>query len=138
MHRVRDRPLQRRTARLDEIRGFLLERGITFPTQPIHLRKNLPTVVGDCESETDPSTGVGCYIGCGKSGSKRRPILRPLRMSLTALAPWTSAASDYVRFPALGCWSLRPCWRLSVTARSVTPKGRFRGVGWRCASAVLH
>ena len=58
MHRVRDRPLQRRTALIDEIRGFLLERGITFPTQPIHLRKNLPTVVGDCESETDPSTAL--------------------------------------------------------------------------------
>ena len=54
MHRVRDRPLQRRTALIDEIRGFLLERGITFPTQPIHLRKNLPTVVGDCEQKLTP------------------------------------------------------------------------------------
>src|SRR5215510_14131963 len=44
MHRVRDRLVQRRTALINEIRGFLLERGITFPTQPNHLRKNLPTV----------------------------------------------------------------------------------------------
>ncbi len=45
MHRVRGRLVQRRTALINEIRGFLLERGITFPAQPIHLRKNLPTVV---------------------------------------------------------------------------------------------
>jgi transposase len=54
MHRVRDRLVQRRTALINEIRGFLLERGITFPTQPIHLRKNLPTVVEDAEQNLSP------------------------------------------------------------------------------------
>ena len=49
MHRVRDRLVQRRTALINEIRGFRLERGITFPAQPIHLRKNLPTVIEDAE-----------------------------------------------------------------------------------------
>ena len=54
MHRVRDRLVQRRTALINEIRGFLLERGITFPAQPIHLRKNLPTVVEDAEQNLSP------------------------------------------------------------------------------------
>jgi transposase len=54
VHRVRDRLMQRRTAVINEIRGFLLERGITFPTQPIHLRKNLPTLVEDCEQNLSP------------------------------------------------------------------------------------
>jgi len=54
MHRVRDRLVQRRTALINEIRGFLLERGITFPVQPIHLRKNLPTVVEDAEQNLTP------------------------------------------------------------------------------------
>jgi transposase len=54
VHRVRDRLVQRRTALINEIRGFLLERGITFPTQPIHLRKNLPTLVEDCEQNLSP------------------------------------------------------------------------------------
>jgi transposase len=49
MHRVRDRLVQRRTALINEIRGFLLERGITFAAQPIHLRKNLPAVIQDAE-----------------------------------------------------------------------------------------
>jgi transposase len=54
MHRVRDRLVQRRTALINEIRGFLLERGITFPVQPIHLRKNLPTVIEDAEQNLSP------------------------------------------------------------------------------------
>src|SRR6516225_1337497 len=54
LHRVRDRLVQRRTALINEIRGFLLERGITFPVQPIHLRKNLPTVVEDAEQNLTP------------------------------------------------------------------------------------
>jgi transposase len=54
MHRVRDRLVQRRTALINEIRGFLLERGITFPAQPIHLRKNLPTVIEDAEQNLSP------------------------------------------------------------------------------------
>ena len=49
MHRVRDRLVQRRTALINEIRGFLLERGITFAVRPIHLRKNLPAVMEDAE-----------------------------------------------------------------------------------------
>jgi transposase len=54
MHRVRDRLVQRRTALINEIRGFLLERGMTFPTQPIHLRKNLPAVIEDAEQNLSP------------------------------------------------------------------------------------
>lgn len=49
MHRVRDRLVQRRTSLINQIRGFLLERGITFAARPIHLRKNLPNVLEDAE-----------------------------------------------------------------------------------------
>ena len=54
MHRVRDRWVQRRTALLHEIRGFLLERGIPFAAQPIPLRKNLPGVIEDAEQNLSP------------------------------------------------------------------------------------
>jgi transposase len=49
MHRVRDRLVQGRTALINEIRGFLLERGIIFAAGLIHLRKNLPGVIEDAE-----------------------------------------------------------------------------------------
>ena len=54
MHRVRDRLVQRRTALINEIRGFRLERGLTFAAQPIHLRKSLPTVIEDAEQNLSP------------------------------------------------------------------------------------
>src|SRR6201997_3195933 len=54
MHRVCDRLVQRRTALINEIGGFLLGRGLPFPTQPIHLRKNLATLVEDCEQKLTP------------------------------------------------------------------------------------
>src|SRR5262250_783849 len=49
MHRVRDRLVQRRTALINEIRGFLLERGMTFAVRPTQLRKKLPEVIEDAE-----------------------------------------------------------------------------------------
>jgi len=54
MHRVRDRLVQRRTALINEIRGFLLDRGLPFAAQPIYLRKNLPTVLEDAEQNLSP------------------------------------------------------------------------------------
>ena len=54
MHRVRDRLVQRRTALINEIRGFLLDRGITFAADPKHLRKNLPAVIEDAEQTLTP------------------------------------------------------------------------------------
>ena len=46
--------MRRHTALINEIRGFLLERGITFAAQPIHLRKNLPVVIEDAEQNLSP------------------------------------------------------------------------------------
>jgi len=54
LHRVRDRLVQRRTALINQIRGFLLERGITFAAKPIHLRKQLPAVMEDAEQNLTP------------------------------------------------------------------------------------
>lgn len=54
MHRVRSRLVQRRTALINEIRGFLLERGIIFAAKPIHLRKELPAVLEDATQNLTP------------------------------------------------------------------------------------
>ena len=54
MLRVRDRLMQRRTALIHEICGFLLERGLSFAARPIYLRKNLPTVIEDAELNLSP------------------------------------------------------------------------------------
>jgi transposase len=50
LHRIRERLVQRRTALINQIRGFLLERGITFPKGPSHLRKNMADIVEDADA----------------------------------------------------------------------------------------
>ena len=66
MHRVRDRLVQRRTSLINQIRGFLLERGITFAARPIHLRKNLPAVTGRCRAE--PKSAHALAAGAAVAG----------------------------------------------------------------------
>ncbi len=54
LHRVRDRLVQRRTAVINQIRGFLIERGITFPKRPSNLRKNMVALLEDAEANLSP------------------------------------------------------------------------------------
>jgi transposase len=54
LHRVRDRLVHRRTALINQIRGFLLERGITFGKGPAKLRNNMATVLEDAEQNITP------------------------------------------------------------------------------------
>jgi transposase len=49
MHRVRDRLVQRRTAIINQMRGFLLERGITFAKGPANLRNHMPAILEDAD-----------------------------------------------------------------------------------------
>ena len=59
MHRVRDRLVQRRTALINEIRGFLLERGITFPVQPFICARTSPQL-WKIASRTSHLVCAGC------------------------------------------------------------------------------
>src|SRR3981189_1046229 len=45
LHRVRDRLMARRTSLINQIRAFLLERGIVFAKSPIPLKEALPEVL---------------------------------------------------------------------------------------------
>ena len=54
LHRVRDRLMARRTALINQIRGFLLERGIVFAKSPIRLREALPEVLENVNENLTP------------------------------------------------------------------------------------
>jgi transposase len=54
LHRVRDRLVHRRTALINQIRGFLLERGIAFAKGPANLRNQMPTILEDAEQNITP------------------------------------------------------------------------------------
>jgi len=54
LHRVRDRLVHRRTALINQIRGFLLERGITFAKGPANLRQQMPAILEGAEQNLTP------------------------------------------------------------------------------------
>jgi len=54
LHRVRDRLVQRRTAVINQIGGFLLERGIPFGKGPAQLRNHLAAILQDAATNLTP------------------------------------------------------------------------------------
>jgi transposase len=54
LHRVRDRLMARRTSLINQIRAFLLERGIVFAKSPIRLREALPEVLENANENLTP------------------------------------------------------------------------------------
>jgi transposase len=56
LHRVRDRLMARRTSVINQIRAFLLERGVVFEQSPIRLREQMPDVLGNAEENLAPRT----------------------------------------------------------------------------------
>ena len=54
LHRVRERLVHNRTEVINQIRGFLLERGVTFNRGPLSLRKEMPDLLEDAEQNLTP------------------------------------------------------------------------------------
>jgi len=67
LHRVCERLMARITALINQIRAFLLERGIVFAKSPIRLREALPEVLENTNEDLTPRmrTWLQC---CGTSG----------------------------------------------------------------------
>jgi transposase len=54
LHRVRERLVHNRTEVINQIRGFLLERGISFKRGPKSLWKEMPSLLEDAEQNLTP------------------------------------------------------------------------------------
>jgi transposase len=58
VHRVRERWVMRRTAVINQIRGLLLERGITLPKGRSHLEEGLPEILAEAHTRFSGSIFV--------------------------------------------------------------------------------
>src|ERR1035441_1811625 len=54
LHRVRDRLMARRTSVINQLRAFLLERGMVFAKSPARLRECMPEVLENAEEDLTP------------------------------------------------------------------------------------
>ena len=52
LHRVRDRLVARRASVINQIRAFLLERGISFRKGPASLRRHMPPLIIHIQGES--------------------------------------------------------------------------------------
>jgi hypothetical protein len=46
---VRDRWIGRKTGVMNQLRGFLLEHGITVPAGPAYLKRQIPSILKDAD-----------------------------------------------------------------------------------------
>ncbi len=95
LHRVRDRLVHRRTALINQIRGFLLERGITCAQGPANLRRQMPAILEDAEQKITP---------------RMRNLLAHLWQewkSLNAEVEWVSDDIDAIACQDAACRRLR-------------------------------
>src|SRR5438270_6250282 len=58
MHRVRDRLVHRRTTVINQIRGFLLERGLSFAKGPANLHNRMPAILEDAEQNRNVQSAI--------------------------------------------------------------------------------
>jgi len=54
LHRVRDRLIGRRTSVVNQLRAFLLERGLVFAKSPAKLRERMPEILENAEEDLTP------------------------------------------------------------------------------------
>jgi len=54
LHRVRDRLITRRTSVINQLRAFLLERGLVFAKSPGKLREHMPEILENAEEDLTP------------------------------------------------------------------------------------
>jgi transposase len=54
LHRVRDRLITRRTSVINQLRAFLLERGLVFAKSPAKLRERMPEILENAEEDITP------------------------------------------------------------------------------------
>jgi transposase len=54
LHRVRDRLITRRTSVINQLRAFLLERGLVFAKSPAKLRERMPEILENAEENLTP------------------------------------------------------------------------------------
>src|SRR5215813_13670684 len=98
MARVRDRLVQRRIALINEIRGFLLERGITFAVRPIHLRKPARGHRG-CRAEPEFASAMAAGTFVAGAEARWRATSKRLATRSSASATQTPFAGAPVRSP---------------------------------------
>jgi len=137
MHRVRDRLVRRRTALINEIRGFLLERGITFAAQPIHLRKSMPVVIEDAEQNLSPRLRW-LLDRMWQEWKQTETEIEAITDEIERISNEDARCRQLRQIPGFGPLVSTATVAAIGNGSAFSSRTRLRSLGWGGAAAVLH
>lgn len=101
LHRVRDRLIERRTSVINQLRAFLLERGIVLRTGRAHLRKMMPALLADAEQHLTPRIfRLLCVVA--EEWRQVEDEIQNLDREIEAIASSDSACQRLLTVPGIG------------------------------------
>jgi transposase len=104
LHRVRDRLVARRTGVINQLRAFLLERGLTPRTGRQHLARILPELLGEAGDALSPAMQL-IIERLRAEWRMLEESIRDLTRQITAIARADAACQRLVEIPGFGALS---------------------------------
>jgi transposase len=101
LHRVRDRWVARRTAVMNQMRGFLLERGITMRKGPSHLAAQLQNIFGEGNCSFSGRT-QGLLLELKHEWDELERRIEEASAELQRIAKQDDACSRLMEIPGIG------------------------------------
>jgi hypothetical protein len=128
LHRVRDRLVARRTSVINQIRAFLLERGISFRKGPASLRRQMPEILENADAKLSPAMRrLLDFLWQEWKGLQLQ--IESLNTQLEQIAAVIRVAFDCSRSPEWAHWCRPRSFLPSGTARLSKRDGSLRR-GW--------
>jgi len=113
LHRVLDRLVARRTAVINQVRAFLLERGITFRKGPASLRWQMPEILEDGAMQLSPRMRL-LLATLWQEWKHLEEQVEVLSAEIGRSVMTIRPASGCGRLPGWGRWSRPRSWLPSV------------------------
>jgi transposase len=101
LHRVRSRLVGRRTGVINQIRGFLIERGITVRQGPMPLRKALPEILSSDTGALSPRM-VGLIADLAQDWRRLDERIAAVSTEIEALAEQDDSCQRLMTVPGVG------------------------------------
>src|SRR5580704_7781089 len=119
MHRVRDRLIARRTSVINQLRAFLLERGMTFAKTPAKLKEAMPEILENADANLTPRMRnlVSLLWSEWKDLEQQIVAMNP---EVEQIASSDPACQRLRQIPGIGRWSQPRSWPRSATAQRST------------------
>ena len=128
LHRVRDRLITRRTSVINQLRAFLLERGLVFAKSPAKLREQMPEILENADENLTPRMRNLLALLWSEWKELEEQIVQ-MNDEVEQIASSDPACTRLRQIPGIGPWSQPRSWPRSATAQPST-RGESSRPGW--------